>query len=331
MKNSIKFMLASSTLIAACIFAAPAAQAADKLKAVASFSILGDFVQKVGGDKVEVTTIVGPDGDAHVYAPKPADAKAVAAADVIFVNGLAFEGWLDRLIEASSYKGKLVAATNGVEAQKMEEEGHGHEHAEGEKKEEHEHKEGEEHAEGEAGHDHGEFDPHAWQSPKNAIIYVKNITAALCDIDAPDCETYKTNAAAYTKELESLGADIKEAMSAVPEAKRTVITSHDAFGYFSHEYGVKFLAPEGVSTESEASAKDVANLIEQIREDKASALFVENIADPRLIEQIAKETGLKVGRALYSDALSASDGPAATYIDMMRHNAKLLSDAMIGS
>jgi zinc/manganese transport system substrate-binding protein len=332
MCHLLKSLLIGSAIAAPMMLATPAALAQDKIKAVASFSILGDFVARVGGDRVDVATIVGPDGDAHVYEPKPEDAKNVAAADVVFVNGLAFEGWLDRLVEASGYKGKVVAATAGIEPEKMAEE-HGHEHAEGEKKAEHEHEH--EHAEAEkkaeSGHDHGEFDPHAWQSAANARTYVKNIAKALCEADTQGCDTYKANAEAYGKELTTLDEEIKAAMAKVPEERRTVITSHDAFGYFAHEYGIKFLAPEGISTESEASAKDVAKLIEQIREDKASALFVENVSDPRLIEQIGKETGLKVGGALYSDALSGKDGPASTYIDMMRHNAKLLGEAMAGS
>jgi zinc/manganese transport system substrate-binding protein len=325
MLRSMKSLLMVSFLASTSIVVASSTSlAADKLQTVATFSILGDFVTKVGGDRVDVFTIVGPNGDAHVYEPKPEDAKAVAAANVVFVNGLGFEGWLSRLIEASGYKGTIVKATDGIEPEKMEE-GHDHDHAEGEKKEEH--------AEGEAGHEHhhGEFDPHAWQSAENAQIYVKNIATALCAADTAGCDAYKANADAYLAELAMLDAEIKAAVAKVPNDRRTVITSHDAFGYYSHEYGVKFLAPEGISTESEASAKDVAALIEQIKEDKASALFVENITDPRLIEQISKETGLKIGGELYSDALSEKDGPAATYVDMMRHNTKLLTDAMTGS
>lgn len=306
-------LFASSFLAVSSGFAV----AGDKIKVVASFSILADFVQRVGGDRVELTTLVGPDGDAHVYEPKPDDAKAMAAAQVVFMNGLAFEGWLDRLVESSGYKGPIVKATDGIKPEKMSDD---HDHAEGEKKEEHEHE-----------HAHGEFDPHAWQSAANSIVYVKNIAEALCATKVSDCETFKANADAYTKELSALHGEIEAAVSKIPEDRRNVITSHDAFGYFSRAYGITFHAPEGVSTESEASAKDVAKLIEQIREDRASALFVENISDLRLIEQISNETGLKIGGALYSDALSSKDGPAATYIDMMRHNTKLLTEAMAGS
>ena len=182
-----------------------------------------------------------------------------------------------------------------------------------------------------AGFDHGEFDPHAWQSVENEQIYVRNIADALCGVDQSKCSEFRANAEGYTKELASLHATIKIAVGALPEDRRTVITSHDAFGYFSHAYGITFLAPEGVSTESEASAKDVARLIEQIREDKASALFVENISDPRLIEQISRETGRKIRGALYSDALSAKDGPAPSYVEMMQYNTRLLTAAMTGS
>ena len=209
-----------------------------------------------------------------------------------------------------------------------EEENH---HGEGEHKEAEDGHDAEEEHVGEDGHDHGAFDPHAWQSVHNAEIYVKNIADAFCAADAAGCDTYKANAAVYGEKLEALDQEIKAAVEGIPAEKRTIITSHDAFGYFEHEYGIRFLAPEGVSTESEASAADVAALIRQIREDKASAIFVENISNPRLVEQIAGETGLKVGGSLFSDALSAADGPAATYIDMMRHNITTIKGAILGS
>ena len=323
-------LLASSSLAAS----SGIASAHDKIKVVSSFSILSDFVQRVGGDHVDLVTIVGVDGDAHVYEPKPDDAKAMAAAQLVVVNGLGFEGWLDRLVDSSGYKGPLVKASDGIEPEKMDE-GHGDAHAEGAKKathdHDHDHAEGEKKAEHDHGHDHGEFDPHAWQSAANAQVYVKNIADALCGIEKLKCPEFMANAEGYSKELASLHGSIKKVMADIPEGRRTVITSHDAFGYFSHAYGVTFLAPEGVSTESEASAKDVARLIEQIREDKASTLFVENISDPRLIEQISRETGLKIGGALYSDALSAKDGPAPSYIEMMQYNTRLLTEAMTGS
>ena len=311
-----------------------AAASAENLKVVASFSIIADFAKNVGGDRVDITTLVGPNGDAHVYEPKPADAAAVGAADVVLVNGLQLEGFLPRLIEASGTKAPIVELTKGGEVLKMADEPHPHEEAE----EDHdhaaaeaEHGKGEDHAQEEGHHHHGEYDPHAWQSVHNAEVYVKNIADAFCAADAAGCDTYQANAGAYGKTLEALNAEVRAAVAEIPEAKRTIITSHDAFGYFEHEYGIRFLAPEGVSTESEASAADVAALIRQIRQDKASAIFVENITNPRLIEQIAGETGLKVGGELYSDALSDGSGPAATYVDMMRHNVSTIKGAILGS
>lgn len=289
--------------------------AAEKPRVVASFSILADMAGRVGGDKVEVTSLVGPNGDAHVYEPSPADAKTIAEADLIVVNGLGFEGWFERLVEASGYKGPVVTASDGVKAARMEEKD---EHAEAGHEEDHD-------------HDHGAFDPHAWQDAANAAIYVENIAKALCAADKSGCETYTSNAAAYAADLKALDAEIKAAVARVPEDRRTVIMSHDAFGYFARAYGIAVRAPEGVSTDSEASAKDVAKLIAQIGEKKAAALFVENVSDPRLIEQISRETGLSIGGELYSDALSGPSGPARTYVEMMRHNARLLTEAMAGS
>jgi len=312
---------------------------AQNLKVVASFSIIADFAKNVGGDRVDITTLVGPDGDAHVYEPKPADAAAVAAADVVLVNGLQFEGFLQRLVEASGTKAPVVELTKGGEVLKNtgEEHHHGHDEAAGdghghdaaEAGDDHEAEEGHESAH--EGHHHGEFDPHAWQSVHNAEVYVKNIADAFCAADAAGCDTYKANAQAYGERLEALEDEIKAAVAEIPKEKRVIITSHDAFGYFQHEYGLKFLAPEGVSTESEASAADVAALIKQVREDKASAIFVENITNPRLIEQIAAETGIRIGGTLYSDALSDERGPASTYIEMMTHNVNTIKGAVLGS
>jgi len=310
-----------------------ATASAENLKVVASFSIIADFAKNVGGDRVDITTLVGPNGDAHVYEPKPADAAAVAAADVVLVNGLQLEGFLQRLVEASGTKAPIVELSKGGEVLKIADEPHPHEedddddHAAGEAG----HAEGGQHAHEEGHHHHGEYDPHAWQSVHNAEVYVRNIADAFCAADAAGCDGYKANADAYGKKLEALDAEIRKAVADIPEDKRSIITSHDAFGYFEHDYGLAFLAPEGVSTESEASAADVAALIRQIRDDKASAIFVENITNPRLIEQIAGETGLKVGGELYSDALSDASGPAATYIDMMRHNVATIKGAILGS
>ncbi|PIO98325.1 Periplasmic solute binding protein [uncultured Pleomorphomonas sp.] len=293
------------------ILAAGPALAADRLPVIASFSILGDMVARVGGDRIAVTTLVGPDGDAHVYEPTPDDVKAVAGAKLLVVNGLGFEGWMDRLAEASGYKGPVTVASNGVAPREMAEEEDGHDHAE---------------ADGD--HDHHGVDPHAWQDVANAVIYVKNIAAGLDAADPEGKATYDANASAYVAELEALDAEARTAMAALPADRRKIITSHDAFGYFGAAYGLELLAPEGVSTESEASAADVARIIRQIREDAIPAIFVENIKDRRLIDQIAAETDAVVGGELYTDALSAKNGPAPTYVDMIRHNIGTLTEAL---
>lgn len=336
MKALGKIAFASASLFALTAFAA-----AEPIKVVASFSIIGDLAKQVGGDKVSVTTLVGPDSDAHVYEPRPQDAAAVAAADVVLINGLGFEGFIERLTKASAPKSGVVELAKGVEVIEAGEDEHSHHDEEAKTAEtgegEHKHGEGDHaHAEGEkaheaAGHNHGGTDPHAFQAVSNARIYVKNIVDAYCAADMAGCDAYKANAAAYDEKLAALDAEVKAAVAAIPADKRNVITSHDAFGYFAHAYGLTFHAPEGISTESEASAADVAKLIDQVREDKAAAIFVENISDPRLIEQISKEAGVKVGGALYSDALSAADGPAATYIDLMRHNVTTIKGAILGS
>ena len=301
-----------------------AAWADPALKAVASFSILGDFVHQVGGDRVAVTTLVGPDGDAHVYQPTPADAhvyqptpadaQAVAGADIVFVNGLHFEGWLDRLTAAAGTKAPLVVASEGVTPRQF---------APGEGEEEEEHADADDHD-----HDHGPTDPHAWQSVPNAKLYVANIAKALSAADPAGAATYAANAAAYTAKLDALDAEIRAAIAAIPENHRIIVTSHDAFGYFGQTYGMTFEAPQGISTEAEASAADVAKLITQIRAEKVPAVFMENITDPRLLEQIAAETDAKIGGTLYSDALSPADGPAATYLDMMENNIHQFSTAL---
>ena len=315
----MKKCILALSLGAALLFPISLASAsAAQLKVVASFSIIADFAGVVGGDRVAIMTLVGPNGDAHVYEPKPSDAVAMAAADVILVNGVHFEGFLPRLVEAGGGTAPIVGLSKGVELLPVQDE-HGHAHA------------AEAEAEAEATPEHGAFDPHAWQSVANAKIYVTNVADAFCTADAAGCPSYQANALAYLTRLDALEGEIRTAIAAIPTDKRTIITTHDAFGYFAHEYGLTFLAPEGLSTDAEASAGDVAALIRQIREDKASAIFVESITNPGLIEQIADETGLKVGGELYSDALSEASGPAPTYLDMMRHNINTIRGAIQGS
>lgn len=295
----------------------PAAGSAEaKLPVVASFSILGDFVKNVGGDRVAVTTIVGPNSDTHVYQPTPADAKKVAGAKLIFVNGLGFEGWMDRLIKASGSKASVIVATKGITPRERTA-------AEPQDDDEKDQGKGKKHA-----HDHGPIDPHAWQSIANAKVYVANIRDALIAADPAGKAVYEANAAAYTQKLDTLEADTKAAIASIPADRRVIITSHDAFGYFGDAYGLKLLAPEGVSTESEASAKDVGRIIRQIKAQKVPAVFLENVTNPKLVDRIAKESGAKVGGELYSDALSDDKGPAPTYIDMVRYNLRALSGAL---
>jgi zinc/manganese transport system substrate-binding protein len=274
------------------------ASAADKVKAVASFSILGDMVKQVGGDRVDVITLVGPNGDAHVYEPTPADAKNLAAAQILLTNGLGFEGWMDRLEKSSGFKGTVVVASTGVKPRTMVE------------------------------YAKTITDPHAWQSLANGRLYVTNIRDGLIAVDPEGKSFYEANTAKYLDEIAKEESDVKAALAALPQDRRKIITSHDAFGYFGAAYGLEIIAPEGVSTESEASARDVAKIIRQIKAEHIPAVFMENITDHRLLDQIASETGAKIGGELYTDALSPADGPAPSYLDMFRHNVGALTAAL---
>jgi zinc/manganese transport system substrate-binding protein len=288
---------------------AAGAASAKKLNVVASFSIIADFARHVGGDRIDLRSLVGANGDPHVYEPRPADVRTIAAADIVLVNGLQFEGFLRRLIEASGTKAPVVELTKGVQPLKSTEQAHHH-------------------GQSDPHHHHGDYDPHAWQAVPNARTYVKNVADAFCLIDPPGCKMYEANAQAYDSTLSALDDEIRATIATIPAHKRVVITAHEAFGYFAHEYGLTFLALEGLSTDAEASASDVASLIRQIKRDKVAAIFVENITDRRLVQRIAAETESKLGGELYSDALSRPDGPAATYVAMMKHNASTIRKAI---
>jgi zinc/manganese transport system substrate-binding protein len=283
------------------------------VKAVASFSILGDLVRQVGGNRVAVEVLVGPGSDAHVFQPTPSQARLVGQAQIVFSNGLGFEGWMTRLLNTASYKGRHVVASQGIKPIQAEQD-HG------------DHQPGEKH-----GHQQDDADPHAWQSVPNAVVYVGHIAKGLCAADAAGCDTYQKNATDYTAQLKALDADIKAAWGPIPAAQRKVITSHDAFAYYAKAYGVKFLAPQGVNTDSEASAKGVAQLVRQIKKEQIKALFVESISDPRLIAQIGRETGVNPSGELFSDSLSDAQGPAASYVAMMRANTTALTRAILGN
>lgn len=280
------------------------AQAADKLPVTASFSILGDLVRVVGGERVTVTTLVGPNEDAHVFEAKPSDAKTLLASKLVVTNGLGFEPWAGKLIKSAGYKGDTVVAAKGVKAK----------HTEKEK--------------GQHGHAHDDADPHAWQNPNNVVLYVRNIAAGLSKVDSAGASTYQANAEAYVKELQTLDAWAKEQFAAIPKDKRKVITSHDAFGYFAAQYDITFLAPQGINTHTEPSAKQVAQLIKQMQREKIRAVFVENMSSPKLIAQLSKDAGATVGASLYADALSSADKPGATYLQMIRHNVTQLVAGM---
>jgi zinc/manganese transport system substrate-binding protein len=275
------------------VFSNPAL-AQERLNVVASFSILGDFVRNVGGDRINVTTLVGPDSDAHVYVPTPSDAKRVADAKLVFVNGLGFEGWLPRLVKSAGGKADIVTTTSGIAPLKLG----------------------------------SEADPHAWQSVANAKIYVANIRDALAAVAPADAEAFESRADAYLADLDALERDVREAVAKLPESRRKVISTHNAFGYFAAAYGIEFIAPLGVSTESEASARDIAAIITQIRAARIPAVFLENITDPRLMGRISAETGARVGGTLYSDSLTGEKGDSPTYIAMVRHNIKALTSAL---
>jgi zinc/manganese transport system substrate-binding protein len=283
-----------SILLCVLLLIASPLHAAERLKVVASFSILAGFVRNVGGDRIDLTTLVGADSDVHVYTPAPSDAKRIADAKLVVVNGLGLEGWLPRLVQSSGSKAQVVTVSAGIAPLKL----------------------------GSAA------DPHGWQSVPNAKIYVTDIANALAAADPDDAEFFRAQAKAYLEKLETLDREVREAVAKIPQERRKVISTHDAFGYFAAEYGVQFIAPLGVSTETEPSARDIATIIGQIKAQKIPAVFLENISDDRLIRRIAAETGSKVGGTLISDGLTGEKGPAPTYIDMVRHNIKALTSAL---
>jgi zinc/manganese transport system substrate-binding protein len=287
-------MIFKRVFAALAVAASFSASAQTPIPVTTSFSILGDLVRVVGGDRVVVTALVGPNEDAHVFEPKPADAKAILQAKLVVINGLGFEPWMGKLVQSAGYKGASVIASTGVQPRKMEDDGH------------------------------VITDPHAWQNPTNVIFYANNIRKALAQLDPAGAATYQANTSAYVAELQALDTWATTQFAAVPADKRKVITSHDAFGYFAAHYQLKFLAPQGVSTDGEASAKQVASLIRQIQREKIKAVFLENMANPKLLAQLSKEANVVPGDTLYADALSALDQPGATYLKMARHNITAL-------
>jgi zinc/manganese transport system substrate-binding protein len=281
-------------LVVAIMLGVTPLHAEARFNVVTSFSILADFVKNVGGDRVNVTSLVGPNGDVHVYTPAPQDAKTIAVAQLVVINGLGLDGWLPRLLQSSGSKALVVTASEGVSPLKLG----------------------------------SQADPHAWQSVLNAQIYVKNIRDALAQVDAKDADYFRQNADHYLAELDQLDREVRNAVDQIPPERRKVISTHGAFGYFAKAYGIAFIAPLGVSTEADPSARDVATIITQVKRDKIPSVFLENITDDRLVRRIAEETGVNVGGTLYSDSLTDEKGPVPTYIALVRHNIKALTSAL---
>lgn len=291
-------LLAVSALSTGLAFALPSAAMAKDLKVVASFTVLADVVQNIGGSHVKVDSLVPADGDPHEFEPSPKNARTLKQADLVFVSGLGLESWMDRLTSASGYKGKPVTASEGIKTREMDEDGK------------------------------TVTDPHVWNSPVNVKVWADNIETALSAADPADAADFKANAKAYKTRLDTLDRKAHTLIDPIPADKRKILTSHDAFGYFGREYGVTFLAPLGVSTETEASAADVAKLIEQIKAEGIHTYFFENSNDPRLVKQVAKATGAKPGGELYVEALSKKGGPAATYEAMFSYNVEKIASAL---
>ncbi|MDK4705376.1 MULTISPECIES: metal ABC transporter solute-binding protein, Zn/Mn family [unclassified Rhizobium] len=294
-------LLLSAAAAAFVAFGVAAPASAETLNVVASFTVLADVVKHVGGDHVKVSSLVGPNGDPHEFEPSPADAKTLNAAKIVFVSGEGLEGWMDRLISASGYKGTPVVASEGIDTRTMVDDGK------------------------------TVTDPHVWNSPVNVKVWVANIEKALSAVDPADAADFKANAERYTKVLTELDAYAHSKFDKIADDRRKVLTSHDAFGYFGREYKVNFLAPIGFSTETEASAAKVAQLIEQIKTEHVKTYFFENSNDPRLVKQVAKATGAEPGGELYVESLSKANGPASTYEKMFRYNVDQLATAMAKS
>ena len=318
-------------VLAGLLGSALPAHAKAPIDVVASFSILADMVKTVGADQVNVVSLVPADGNSHEVELTPQEIKKVSSpeARLLFVNGLGLDSWTDRLLASSGFQGKVIVASDGVKVRKLDEESgheaHAHEDEEHDHAE-HEHEHEHEHASGH-GHDHGEFDPHAWQDLANGQVYVRNIAQALSQVDPENAPLYERNAQAYIQQMQALDKQVRKAMADIPEGRRKIVTTHDAFGYFADAYGLEVIAPLGISTSAEPSAKAIAEVIRQVREQQVPAVFLENVKNNKLQDQIAKETGAKVGGMLYSDALS-STGEATSYLGMMRSNIRVITEAI---
>lgn len=288
-----------AALWSGALYAAP-------MPVVASFSILGDLAQQIGGERVAVQSLVGANQDAHAYNLTSSDIKKIREARLVLLNGLGLEkAELQRAVKQS--KVASAEATAGIKPLAADE--HHHEHNHGHD------------------HDHGEFDPHVWNDPVLMQRYAANVAIALIKADPAGSRYYQQRFKDYQNVLNQLNNYANQQFGAVAPAKRKVLTGHDSFAYLGKRYQVKFISPQGVSSEAEPSARQIAAIIRQIKAENVKAVFTENIKDGRMIARIAKETGVKVSGGLYADALS-SGAPAGTYADMFRYNVRVMSEAM---
>ncbi|MCQ9617483.1 zinc ABC transporter substrate-binding protein [Paenalcaligenes niemegkensis] len=321
-----RLMIAAIALVGAMLSPLASANEQSPLEVVASFTILGDMVKQVGGDAVNVSVIVGPESDAHTFEPRPSDAKAVGQAKLLIVNGLDFEAWVPRLMQSAGYDGKQVVASTGISAIRYQADSHGQQENKHDHDHDHSHDHSHDHEQGQ--HQHGDYDPHAWQSLSRAIVYVENIRDGLIEAQPRSEALFRANAEAYIQEMQALDTQLKAAFQALPAEHRKVISSHDAFAYLAADYGVEFISLLGVSNQAEPSAKDIASVISRARTEGISAIFVENVVSPKLVEQVARETGAKVGGVLYSDALAKALHDADSYLGMIRWNSSKLLEAL---
>lgn len=265
---------------------------------VATTTMLGDMVAELAGDAFEVHTIMQPGADPHLYRPTPSDARAVAGSDLVVMSGLHLEGWAENLIENAGGERPLVVASEPVDVIAME---------------------------GFA----GGVDPHFWFDVAQWRAATAHVASGMRPL-VPEAEraAFDARVSAYLTQLDALDAFVRDAIAALPEDARVLVTSHDAFNYFGRAYAMRVVGVQGISTESEASQRDVANVVDLVRETGAPAVFAESSVNPALIQRIGRETGARVAGPLYSDSLGPADGPAATYDAMVRENVRLIVEAL---
>ncbi len=284
-------------LFAAFIIGTFSGWSQQKPKVVVTASMIADMVENVAGDLVDLTCIVPIGSDPHLYEPTPKDARIVAEADILFKNGLTFEGWLNELIENAGSKAVVVTVTEGVKPI----ESLVYQNA---------------------------TDPHAWMDAENAMIYVDNITKTLVEFDPDNASIYQQKQDQYRKQIRAIDEYIKTQISYIPEEKRILITSHDAFQYYGRKYGLKLESVMGTSTDADVQTADIVRLNEVIRTSKIPAVFIESTINPKILEQLARDNKIRVGGKLYADSIGDKDSPAPSYIAMLRHNTDIIVSAL---